>query len=267
MPYHQDPKQPQVQWDAAQYLRFGGERLRPALDLMLHLPVEAPKSILDLGCGAGNLTSLLQQRWPEAEVLGVDGSEDMLAKARTSVPQGRFIAADLTRWAPEHRLDLIYTNATLQWLPDHMQLFPRLLSFLNPGGCLAVQMPVMHDAPLRLAQVELAHSPAYADVLAEVSDRRNVLDMGSYYDLLRPQVATLDIWQTTYLHILKGADPVLEWASGSSLRPYLEKMEGDQLQTFRADYGRRMQLAYPPRANGSTLLPFQRMFIMATLPG
>jgi len=267
MTEHPDPRQAQVQWDATQYLRFGGERLRPALDLMLHLPAQTPSRILDLGCGAGNLTALLQQRWPEAEVLGVDGSEDMLAKARANLPQGRFIAADLNRWAPEHKLDLIYTNATLQWLPEHAQLFPRLLSFLNPGGCLAVQMPVMHDAPLRLAQVELARAPAYAGVLGEVPERRNVLDTGTYYDLLRPHVATLDIWQTTYLHILKGADPVLEWASGSSLRPYLEKLEGEQLQDFRADYARRMRQAYPPRADGSTLLPFQRMFIVASLAG
>ncbi|UIN22290.1 methyltransferase domain-containing protein [Herbaspirillum frisingense] len=267
MPNLHDPQQPQVPWDAAQYLRFGGERLRPALDLMLHLPLQAPARILDFGCGAGNLTALLQQRWPEAEVLGVDGSEDMLAKARATVPHGRFIQADLNHWTPEHKLDLIYTNATLQWLPDHAQLFPRLLSFLNPGGCLAVQMPVMHDAPLRLAQVELARSPAYAEVLGDVSERRNVLDMGGYHDLLRPRVASLDIWQTTYLHVLKGEDPVLEWASGSSLRPYLEKMKGEQLQAFRADYAHRMHLAYPPRSDGSTLLPFQRMFIMATLPG
>lgn len=263
----QDIMQPQVQWDVTQYLRFGGERLRPALDLMLHLPTQTPARILDLGCGAGNLSAILQQRWPTAEVLGVDGSEDMLAKARMNVPQGRFIVADLNQWTPAHKLDLIYTNATLQWLPNHAQLFPRLLSFLNPGGCLAVQMPVMHDAPLRRAQVELARSPAYADVLGEVSERRNVLEMGGYYDLLRPRVATLDIWQTTYLHILTGADPVLEWASGSSLRPYLEKLEGEPLQAFRADYARRMQLAYPPSADGSTLLPFQRMFIVASLPG
>lgn len=261
----QETMQPQVQWDVTQYLRFGGERLRPALDLMLHLPVQNPARILDLGCGAGNLSAILQQRWPQAEVLGVDGSEEMLAKARTSVPQGRFIAADLNHWVPEHKLDLIYTNATLQWLPDHAQLFPRLLSFLNPGGCLAVQMPAMHDAPLRRAQVELAQSSPYADVLGAVSERRNVLEMGAYYDLLRPHVATLDIWQTTYLHILNGADPVLEWASGSSLRPYLEKLAGGQLQAFRADYARRMQLAYPPSADGSTLLPFQRMFIVASL--
>jgi len=259
--------QAQVQWDVSQYLRFGGERLRPALDLMLHLPTQNPARILDLGCGTGNLTALLQQRWPRAEVLGVDGSDDMLAKARLNVPQARFVAADLNHWVPEHKLDLIYTNATLQWLPDHAQLFPRLLSFLNPGGCLAVQMPVMHDAPLRRAQVELARSPAYADVLGEVSERRNVLEVGRYYDLLRPRVATLDIWQTSYLHILTGADPVLEWASGSSLRPYLEKLEGDQLQAFRTEYARRMQQAYPPSADGSTLLPFQRMFIVASLPG
>ncbi|MBW9333144.1 methyltransferase domain-containing protein [Herbaspirillum sp. RU 5E] len=262
-----DPMQAQVQWDVSQYLRFGGERLRPALDLMLHLPTQNPVRILDLGCGTGNLTALLQQRWPQAEVLGVDGSDDMLAKARLNVPQARFIAADLNHWEPEHKLDLIYTNATLQWLPDHAQLLPRLLSFLNPGGCLAVQMPVMHDAPLRRAQVELARSSDYADALDEVSERRNVLEVGSYYDLLRPRVASLDIWQTSYLHILTGADPVLEWASGSSLRPYLEKLEGERLQAFRTDYACRMRQAYPPRADGSTLLPFQRMFIVASLPG
>lgn len=255
----------QDQWDASQYLRFGDERLRPAIDLLTHVPLQAPVHILDLGCGAGNLTAILKRRWPDAEVLGVDGSDSMLDTARTAAPDCRFLRADIGSWTPDDSFDLIYTNATLQWLPDHEQLFRRLLSFLRPGGCLAVQMPVMHDAPLRLAQTQLARSPAYADVLGNVSERRSVLTPQGYYDLLRPLAKTLDIWQTAYLHVLQGEDAVLHWASGSSLRPYLDQLQGEQRAAFRNDYAQLMRAAYPPRADGTTLLPFERLFLMITL--
>src|SRR5450830_1151229 len=188
------------QWDASQYLRFGDERLRPAIDLLAHVPTLAPARVLDLGCGAGNLTAILKRRWPDADVLGVDGSDSMLETARATAPDCHFLRVDIADWTPADGLDLIYTNATLQWLDGHEQLFPRLLSCLRPGGCLAVQMPVMHDAPLRLAQTQLARSPAYADVLGTVSERRSVLTPQGYYDLLRPLANTLDIWETSYLH-------------------------------------------------------------------
>ena len=252
-------------WDASQYLRFSDERLRPAIDLLTHVPAVSPSRILDLGCGAGNLTAILKQRWPDADVHGVDGSASMLEKARKEAPACTFLQADISTWAPDEAFDLIYTNATLQWLPDHPQLFRRLLSFLRPGGCLAVQMPVMHDAPLRLAQVQLARSPAFADVLGDVSERRSVLPPQGYYDLLRPLAATIDIWQTSYLHVLNGPDPVLQWASGSSLRPYLEKLQGKRLAAFREAYAQKMREAYPAGADGTTLLPFQRLFLVITL--
>ncbi|EJL94387.1 trans-aconitate methyltransferase [Herbaspirillum sp. CF444] len=252
-------------WDASQYLRFGDERLRPAIDLLTHVPPLSPARILDLGCGAGNLTAILKQRWPDADVVGVDGSDSMLEKARSEAPGCTFLQVDIGAWAPDAPFDLIYTNSTLQWLPDHQQLFGRLLSFLRPGGCLAVQMPVMHDAPLRLAQVQLARSPAYREVLGNVSERRSVLTAQGYYDLLRPLAATVDIWQTTYLHVLKGDDPVVQWASGSSLRPYLEKLQGERLAAFRGEYAQLMRQAYPPSADGATLLPFQRLFLVITI--
>lgn len=255
----------QDSWDASQYLRFGDERLRPAIDLLTHIPALSPKKILDLGCGAGNLSAILKQRWPDADVLGVDGSASMLDAARLGAPDCRFVQADLSAWEPEDKFDLIFTNSTLQWLSDHASLFTRLLSFLHPGGCLAVQMPVMHDAPLRVMQTQLARSLAYAEVLGNVSERRSVLAPQGYYDLLKPLTATLDIWQTTYLHILRGEDPVVQWASGSSLRPYLDKLQGAQRDAFRAEYAQLMKQAYPPGVDGSTLLPFQRLFLMVTI--
>lgn len=255
----------QDQWDASQYLRFGDERLRPAIDLLTHIPTPAPASVLDLGCGAGNLSAILKRRWPDAEVLGVDGSASMLEAARVEAPDCRFEQADLSNWEPQQQFDLIFTNSTLQWLSDHPALFPRLLKFLRPGACLAVQMPVMHDAPLRVAQTQLARAPAYVDALGQVSERRSVLTPQGYYDLLRPLTKTLDIWQTTYLHVLKGEDPVLQWASGSSLRPYLDKLQGAQREAFRAEYAQRMKQAYPPGVDGSTLLPFQRLFLVMTV--
>lgn len=255
------------QWDASQYQRFSDERLRPAIDLLAHVPVttRAPERIVDLGCGTGNLTAILKQRWPDAEVLGIDGSDSMLDAARKASPDCGFLRADIGAWTPGGRLDLIYSNSTLQWLGNHTALFTRLLSFLRPGGCLAVQMPLMHDQPLRVAQTELARSAAYADTLGNVPDRRSLLTKEGYYDLLRPLAATLDIWETTYLHVLKGEDPVVQWASGSSLRPYLDKLEGERRAAFREEYAQRMREAYPQRPDGVTLVPFQRLFLMATV--
>ncbi|RFB67434.1 MULTISPECIES: methyltransferase domain-containing protein [unclassified Herbaspirillum] len=254
-------------WDASQYQRFGDERLRPAIDLLWHVPAMAatPTRIVDLGCGTGNLTAILKQRWPDAEVLGIDGSDSMLDAARQATPTCSFLRADIDAWAPDGPLDLIYSNSTLQWLGNHVELFQRLVSFLRPGGCLAVQMPLMHDAPLRVAQTELARSATYADALGQVPDRRSLLTREGYYDLLRPLAATLDIWETTYLHVLHGEDPVVQWASGTSLRPYLDKLEGERRTAFREEYAQRMRQAYPQRADGATLVPFRRLFLMVTV--
>ncbi|MBV9251249.1 MAG: trans-aconitate 2-methyltransferase [Acetobacteraceae bacterium] len=249
-------------WDPAQYLRFANERLRPALDLLAHVPLASPARVIDFGCGPGNVTALLKQRFPNAEVTGIDGSTAMLGKARTAAPNCRFEQADLATWQPANAPDLIYSNAALHWVGGHETLFPRLVSMLAPGGVLAVQMPAMHDAPLRRLQNEVATQGVWAEHLRGASFARDILSTGEYYDLLRPIVTGLDIWETIYLHVLQGSDPVVEWASGSSLRPFLDKLPREMHAKFRAAYAEAVRPHYPRRVDGSTLLPFRRLFLI-----
>jgi len=253
-------------WDPAQYLRFSDERLRPALDLLAQVPLEAPRRVVDLGCGAGNVTAILRRRFADAEVLGVDGSAAMLAKAREAAPGCRFEQGDFATWAPgagEAAPDLIFSNAALHWVSGHDLLFPRLASLLAPGGVLAVQMPAMHDAPLRRLQNEVATFGPWAAHLRDAGFARAILPATAYYDLLRPRVAALDLWETTYLHVLHGEDAVVEWAAGSSLRPFLDKLPAGLRAEYRAAYAAALRPHYPRRQDGATLLPFQRLFILA----
>ena len=252
-----------MSWDPTQYLRYSDERLRPALDLMARIPAEAPRHVVDLGCGPGNVTALLKRRWPEAEVTGVDGSAAMLAKAREAAPDCRFVEADIAAWAPAQPPDVIYSNAALHWVGGHDTLFPRLLSLLPRGGVLAVQMPAMHAEPLRALQHEVAADGPWADLLVDVDSARAILEPGQYWDLLKPRAVSLDLWQTIYLHALTGEDAVVQWAMGSSLRPFLDRLPADLKDRFVRAYADAVRPAYPRRADGTTLLPFRRLFMVA----
>jgi trans-aconitate 2-methyltransferase len=252
-------------WDPGQYMRFAGERLRPALDLLGQVRLEAADRVVDLGCGAGNVTAILRERFPGADVLGIDGSASMLENARATVPRCRFEQGDFFQWEPEQPVDLLYSNAALQWVDQHDTLFPRLLGFVKPGGVFAVQMPAMHDTPLRTAPNELANAAPWAEHLRGVSSAPGILSAETYWDLLRPRVASLDIWQTTYLHALSGEHAVMEWASGSSLRAFLDRLPGELKEPFRQAYSEAVRPHYVRRADGTTLLPFQRLFMVATL--
>jgi trans-aconitate 2-methyltransferase len=195
-------------------------------------------------------------------VLGVDGSAEMLAKARSAAPGCRFVQADFATWTPETPPDLIFSNAALHWVSGHEALFPRLASLLSPGGVLAIQMPAMHDAPLRRLQNEVAAEGPWAKLLADAGFARGLLPTEAYYDLLRPLFATLEIWETTYLHVLQGEDAVTEWAAGSSLRPFLDKLPDGLRAQYRAAYSAALRPHYPRRPDGSTLLPFRRLFLL-----
>lgn len=266
-----EAQRPTAVWDPGQYLRFSDQRLRPALDLLGQVPLIAPRSVVDLGCGAGNVTGILKQRFPSAEVTGVDASAAMLEKARAAAPACHFELGDFATWRPSGgnsgqpaaAPDLIYSNAALQWVGGHAALFPRLLSLLAPGGVLAVQMPAMHDAPLRRLQYEVASRGPWAERLASHASAPPILEPAGYWDLLRPLAASVDIWETTYLHPLSGEDAVVEWAAGSSLRPFLEPLEADQQAAFRRAYAEALRPHYPRRADGTTLLPFRRLFLVA----
>jgi len=252
-----------MQWDPSLYLRYTDERLRPALDLLGRIDAPTPRHVVDLGCGPGNVTAILKRRWPGADVLGLDSSAPMLERARAAVPECRFVQASFGDWAAQTRPDVIYSNAALHWLGGHAALFPQILGQLAPGGTLAVQMPAMHNEPLRAAQYDVAASGPWSETLKGVASAPSILSPGEYWDILRPLTASLDIWETIYLHALTGEDAVAQWASGTSLRPFLDALPVDLREGFFAAYAAAMRPIYPRRADGTTLLPFRRLFIVA----
>ena len=256
-------------WDPHQYLRFTDHRLRPALELLDRIPLAAPATIYDLGCGPGNVTQLIAQRWPEAAVYGVDNSPAMLAQATKLPGSVQWVEADIRTWTPAHAPDLLFSNATLQWLDGHQELFPRLLSLLPAGGCLAVQMPLSFVQPSHQAIREtLAHggpngAALGSDAVRREANRNWVSPTAIYYELLSGRATSLDIWETEYLQVLQGEDPVLEWVTGTTLRPILEGLSAVEQEHFREGLRRRLREAYPLQSNGVTLYPFRRLFMVA----
>lgn len=253
-------------WDPEQYLKFSDYRLRPALDLLDRIQITDPVEVYDLGAGAGNVTRMLKTRWPNARITGVDGSEEMLRKAATAAPEIEWVRADLATWRPPRQPEVLFSNAALHWLGDHGRLFPALFATLSPGGVLAVQMPRNFEAPQQTAIVEAGLSGPWRAKLEPVLRRPPVAAPSFYYDLLAPHAATLDIWETEYLHVLEGPDPVTEWTKGSALKPLLDSLEEPERSRFEADYAERVRKAYPPRPDGQTLFPFRRLFIVASTP-
>jgi trans-aconitate 2-methyltransferase len=259
-----------TRWDPRQYLKFSGHRLRPGLDLLDRVTIESPGVIYDLGCGAGQLTLLIANRWPAASVQGLDHSREMLQQAAREPSRVEWVEADIGSWQPSEPADLIYSNATLHWLADHERLFPRLVALLQPGGCLAVQMPLSWGAPShRLMRETLANGgpggrAIGSEDLRQTVARKWVEDAQVYYDLLAGCTSSLDIWETEYLHVLEGEDPVLEWVKGTGLRPILNGLGDAEREIFLQEYAHRLHQVYPPRANGRTLYPFRRLFLVAT---
>jgi trans-aconitate 2-methyltransferase len=251
-------------WDPAKYLEFAGHRLRPALDLLTRVTLPAPDVIYDLGCGAGNVTRLLRERWPDARIVGVDGSAAMLAVAAGAAPRVTWLEANLAGWSPPEPADLIFSNAALHWLDDHAELFPRLIRGLAPGGVLAVQMPRNHGAPSHTEMLDVARAGPWRDRLAPLLRPHPVAPPAVYHDLLAPRARHVDIWETEYLQVLQGEAPVVEWLTGSALKPLLDALDGAERAAFLAAYGARMRSAYPPREDGSTIFPFRRLFVVAT---
>ncbi len=255
-------------WNPKQYLKFGDHRLRPAIELLERIPLESPKLIFDLGCGTGNVTRIVAERWRSARVYGVDNSTEMLQKAQDQPLPIGWIEADIENWTPDEVPDLIFSNAALHWAERHQDLFPRLTSFVNRGGYLAVQMPLSWDATSHrlmretLADGGAAGRPLGTAAFRQAVARRWVEDAEFYYDVLVGDARSVDIWQTEYLQVLEGTDPVLEWVKGTGLRPILNGLENDERDVFVAEYRRRLHHAYPVKPNGCTLYPFRRLFIV-----
>ena len=221
-----------MSWDPALYLSFGDHRTRPAADLLARVPLKEPARIIDLGCGPGNSTALLAARWPDAGLTGLDNSEAMLAEARASGVAADWLMADLATWRADAAYDLIFANATLQWLGDQENLLPRLMGFTASGGAFAFQVPVNTQAPSHVLMRETADDPRWKEKLANVREiQRGTAQR--YYDILRPHAAALDIWQTEYLHVLEGEDAVYRWVSATGLRPFVQALGGAEREDFR----------------------------------
>ena len=251
-------------WDPSQYLRFGEHRLRPALELLQRIAHPGPSLVYDLGCGTGNMTRISAERWPDAAIVGTDSSPDMLAKAAAEPSRITWEAIDVRTWQAPRPVDVIFSNAMLQWVTGHRAIFPRLVAQLAPGGVLAVQMPLSwSEASHRLMRQTLGEMGTEHAALLRQLELKWVADAGDYDDLLAPLVRDLDIWETRYYQVLEGADPVLEWVKGTGLRPVLDGLKGADLDRFIATYRQRLSEAYPRRPDGRTVDPFPRLFIVA----
>lgn len=255
-----------MSWSPAQYTQFEDDRTRPVRDLVAAIPADAPARAVDLGCGPANSTEVLAARFPQAEVSGLDSSPEMVEAARRRMPAHRFEVADVAAWSEPGRYDVILSNAVLQWLPDHERLLPRLAASLAPGGSLAVQMPDNVEEPAYRVMRDVADAPAWRQVLAEAGGKRGqMLTAEGYYTLLKDVCRRVDVWRTTYFHVLAGgADAVVEWFKGSGLRPYLAPLDAGQQAAFLSKYREGVARAYPALPDGSVLLPFPRLFLVAT---
>lgn len=254
-------------WDPAQYLRFAEERTRPCRELAARVAVEAPRQVIDLGCGPGNSTQVLAERWPSAELTGIDSSPEMIDAARQSAPARRWVVDDITHWATNNSqpVDVVFSNAALQWVPDHAVIFPRLLEHVAPGGALAVQMPSNYDAPAHRVARNLAASPDWRDRFpAEGVREWYVHDAAFYYDILARHAARVDLWETEYIQVMPGAEAILEWYQGTGLRPYFAALSNAaDRERFAAAYLSAIRSAYPVRPDGRVLFPFRRLFLIA----
>lgn len=251
-------------WNPALYSRYEDERTRPAHELLARIPLASPHWVVDLGCGPGNSTELLVQRFPGARVTGIDNSEAMLDSARSRLPGVAFSLADIATWQPEGQPDVIYANAALQWVPGHERLFPRLFALLGPGGVLAVQMPDNLDEPNHRLMRETAAQPRFAAAIGDASRLREPRKpITAYYDLLAKDAEQVDAWHTIYQHRMDSAGAIVDWVRATGLRPFVEPLDETARTAFLADYERRIDVAYPARADGRRLLAFPRLFIVA----
>lgn len=251
-----------MSWSPSQYLKFAEPRLRPAADLLARIAVSDPRTVCDLGCGAGNVTRLLAERWPSAEVTGVDDSAEMLARAEKALPGVRWVRQSLADFHPARPADVLFTNAALHWLPDHERLLPALVNQVAEGGVLAIQMPRNFAAPSHAAMGDTVRDGPWRARLEPLLRPSPVLSPAQYHAILSPFARAIDIWETEYLHVLEGRDPVKEWTKGTWLKPLLDALEEPERSEFEEAYAERLRKAYPAGTDGKTLFPFKRIFVV-----
>jgi trans-aconitate 2-methyltransferase len=255
-------------WSADQYLKFGDERTQPCRDLATRISVPDARRVIDLGCGPGNSTAVLATRWPDAKITGFDSSSAMIDTARKAEPARDWVNGDIVEWAKDRsgeRFDVVFANASLQWIPDHAANFPLLLARVSPGGAFAAQMPGNHEAPIHQLMRDIAASERWRKWFPNGKIREWFSsNLAHYYDMLAQHASRLDIWETTYLHIVSGAEDIAEWYKGSGLRPYLDQIDSEpERERFVKEWLEAIRPLYPARSNGRVLFPFRRLFMIA----
>lgn len=252
------------EWDATQYLRFSDARTLPAIDLLSRIELSTARRVVDLGCGPGNSTAPLKTRWPDARVTGIDSSEELLAAARRDHPGIDFVTGDIARWTAPEPVDVIFANASLQWVGGHDRLMPHLFAQVAPGGVLAVQMPRNHDFATHRLMRQVAAEGQWRDRLADARDPSPVKPPEFYYDLLAPRAAAFTIWETNYIQVMDGVPAIIAWLHGTGLRPFLARLTEAERPEFLDRYAALLAEEYKPQADGKILLSYPRLFFIAT---
>jgi len=254
-----------IEWNSELYLRYEQERTQPSFDLVQRISLEAPQEIIDLGCGPGNSTRALRQRWPNAQITGLDSSSAMIERARQSSGKIEWKVADIQTWSEPNRFDLIFANASLHWMANHETLTQRLLDSVKAGGVLAFQMPALYHQPASEAAHELAKSPSWRPYQLEDRYTLCVHPPNAYYDWLAPFSRQLQIWETVYFHQLENHQGIIEFYSSTGLKPYLEGLPSEEVRDrFKADLESVYRTLFPARKNGRVLFPFRRLFVIAS---
>jgi trans-aconitate 2-methyltransferase len=251
-------------WDPDHYLQFGDERTRPSLDLAARIAVDAPKRVIDLGCGPGNSTQVLAARWPDAYIVGLDSSASMIDSARSDHPHQEWLLGSIEAWSPDVGFDVVFSNAALQWVPDHALLVERLFDAVARGGALAFQIPSADYALVRTLIHEIARSGDWALLMSGPLGALTMESPAFYYDRLSAVATRLDMWETEYLHVLESPDAVVDWIASTGLRPFLDALESDaDRRQFGEQLRERVRDSYPRRIDGKVLFPFRRTFVIA----
>ena len=255
-------------WQPDQYLQFEEERTRPCRDLVAQIRVEDARTVIDLGCGPGNSTAVLAERWPAARITGLDSSAQMLERARQSDARHEWIQAEIADWSnsAHAEYDVVFSNAALHWVTDHAAVYPRLFARVAEGGALAIQVPANLDEPAHRIMRDLAASPQWRDRFPKARVREwFVHDRSFYYDLLAPAGArSIGLWETTYIHVMPGAESIAEWYRATGMRPFLDALASDaDREQFMKDYTEAIRAEYRPRPDGRILFPFRRLFLVA----
>ena len=251
-------------WNPAGYLKFEYERTLPSRDLAAHVRVEQVRNIIDIGCGPGNSTKVLRDTWPHARILGLDSSEQMIAKARATYPEGEWIVGDAQRWSSRDRFDVVFSNAALQWMSDRAQVLTNLFRHLNVGGAVAVQVPLIGDSPLHRALAAVSQYDEWEKLLRGAGLNRTDYDDSFYYGHLSTLTTRIEMWITTYLHIMESHQAIIDWYSSTGMRPYLERISSDERRrTFVNQVLELCSPEYPIQPNGKVIFPFKRLFFVA----